>query len=70
MTSVEENIMTSIKAKGRGSIFFPSDFMSYGEVKAVGKSLERLTVKGAIIHLARGLYTYILRLTQPWGLEY
>lgn len=58
MTSIEENIWTAIKAKGRGSIFFPSDFTSYGEVKAVGKSLERLTSKGNIVRLARGIYTY------------
>ena len=56
MASVEENILTAIKAKGRGCIFFPSDFTSYGEVKAVGKSLERLTAKGDIIRLARGIY--------------
>ena len=42
MASIEDNILTAIHAKGRGSIFFPSDFTSYGEVKAVGKSLERL----------------------------
>ena len=56
MASIEENILTAIKAKGRGSIFFPSDFTSYGEVKAIGKSLERLTAKGDIIRLARGIY--------------
>ena len=58
MASIEENILTAIKAKGKGSIFFPSDFTSYGEVKAVGKSLERLTDKGDIIRLARGIYLY------------
>ncbi len=58
MASIEDNILTAIKAKGRGSIFFPSDFMSYGEVKAVNKSLERLTAKGNIIRLARGIYSY------------
>jgi hypothetical protein len=58
MASVEENIWTAIRAKGRGSIFFPSDFTSYGDVKAVGKSLERLTTKGNIVRLARGIYTY------------
>ena len=58
MPSIEENILTAIKAKGRGSIFFPSDFTSYGEVKAIGKSLERLTAKGDIIRLARGIYLY------------
>ncbi len=58
MASVEDNILTAIKAKGRGSIFFPSAFTSYGEVKAVGKSLERLTAKGDIVRLARGIYSY------------
>ena len=58
MASIEDSIFAAIKAKGRGSIFFPSDFMSYGEAKAVGKSLERLTVKGNIIRLARGIYSY------------
>lgn len=58
MASIEDNILTAIQAKGRGSIFFPSDFTSYGEVKAVGKSLERLTAKGNILRLARGIYIY------------
>ena len=58
MTSIEDRVLNAIKAKGRGSIFFPSDFTSYGEVKAVGKSLERLTTKGKIIRLARGIYLY------------
>ena len=58
MASIEDSILTAIKAKGRGSIFFPSDFTSYGEGKAVGKSLERLTAKGDIIRLARGIYSY------------
>lgn len=58
MISIEDNIWTAIQAKGRGSIFFPADFTAYGETKAVGKSLERLTAKGDIIRLARGIYTY------------
>lgn len=58
MASIEDNILTAIQTKGRGSVFFPSDFTSYGEVKAVGKSLERLTAKGDIVRLARGIYLY------------
>ena len=58
MASIEDNILTAIQAKGRGSIFFPSDFTSYGEVKAVAKSLARLTAKGDIVRLARGIYSY------------
>ena len=58
MASIENNIWTAIKANGRGNIFFSSDFTAYGEVKAVGKSLERLTAKCNIVRLARGIYTY------------
>lgn len=58
MNSVENTIWNVIKTKGRGNIFFPSDFASYGDVKVVGKSLERLTTKGNIVRLARGIYTY------------
>lgn len=58
MASIEDSILVAIKAQGGGSIFFPSDFMSYGKDKAVAKSLERLTAKGDIIRLARGLYLY------------
>lgn len=56
MASIEDNILTAIKVKG--SIFFPSDFTSYGETKAIDESLKRLTAKGDIIRLARGIYTY------------
>lgn len=58
MTSVEDNILEVIQQKGRGSIFFPSDFTSYGTPKAIGKSLERLVTKDVIIRLARGIYIY------------
>lgn len=69
MASIEENILTAIKAKGRGSIFFPSDFTSYGEVKAIGKSLERLTAK-VISSVWQEVYIYILRLIRSWDLAY
>lgn len=58
MVSIEDNIWEAIQAKGMGSIFFPSDFTAYGEIKAIGKSLERLTAKGNIVRIARGIYTY------------
>ena len=58
MTSIEDNIWTAIQTEGRESVFFPSNFMPYSEAKEVGQSLERLTVKGNIVRLARGIYTY------------
>lgn len=58
MVSIESQIWANIQQKGRGAIFFPSDFTDFGETKAVGKSLERLTAKGQIVRLARGIYCY------------
>lgn len=40
MASIEDTILTAIQAKGRGSIFFPSDLTSYGKVKTVVKVLN------------------------------
>lgn len=58
MASIEENILKAIKAKGRGSIFFPSDFTLYGKVKAVRKSLYG--TQNATLSVR--IYIYILRL--------
>lgn len=58
MVSIETKIFESIKTAGRGSIIFPSDFAAFADVKTVGKSLERLTNKGSLVRLARGVYYY------------
>lgn len=58
MVSIESQIWANIQQKGRGAIFFPSDFTDFGETKAVGKSLERLTAKGQIVRVAQGIYCY------------
>ena len=58
MASIEKSISEAITTSKRGSIFFPIDFCNYGEHKAVGKVLERLTASKQIIRLARGIYCY------------
>lgn len=58
MVSIEDNIWTAIQTEESGSIFFLSNFMPYGEAKAVGQSLERLAATGNIVRLARDIYTY------------
>ena len=56
--NIGKKIVNNIKKCGRGTIFFPSSFMSYGDSKAVSKSLERLTNDAVIIRLANGIYLY------------
>ncbi|MDD4403491.1 MAG: DUF6088 family protein [Parabacteroides sp.] len=56
--SIESQIQKEIEKQGRGWIFFPADFSTIGQHKAVSKALERLTDNGQIIRLTRGIYYY------------
>lgn len=56
--TIEDKILTKSKKCGRGSVFFVSDFISYGNRNAVNKALERLTEKGLMLRVARGIYCY------------
>ena len=56
--SIESKILIKSKKCGRGSLFFVGDFISYGNRDAVNKALERLTEKGLMIRVARGIYCY------------
>ena len=38
--------------------FFIGDFVQYGSRNAVNKALERLTRKGLMLRVARGIYCY------------
>jgi len=57
-----DRIIARIKAKGRGWIFTPKDFLDLGSRAAVDQTLLRLTKDGnqslKIRRLARGLYDY------------
>ena len=56
--SIESQIQKEIEKQGRGWIFFPADFSTIGQHKAVSKALERLTDNGQIIRLTREIYYY------------
>lgn len=56
--SIEDKILKKIQKFGRGSVFFTAEFASFGEHKSIAKALERLTNKGVIIRVARGIYSY------------
>lgn len=51
MISIEDKIMEVIEAEGEGFIFFPNDFIDFGESKSIGKALERLTEKDLILRI-------------------
>jgi len=54
--SIESQIQKEIEKQGRGWIFFPTDFSTIGQHKAVSKALERLTDNGQIIRITFGIY--------------
>lgn len=58
MESIDDKIIKHVSRLGRGSIVFPSNFVSFGESKSVLKALERLVTKGTLIRVARGVYCY------------
>ncbi|PCH75297.1 MAG: hypothetical protein COB98_09185 [Flavobacteriaceae bacterium] len=56
--SVQNRIENKIKSMKRGSILFPSNFDSIGNVEVVKKSLLRLENKQFLIRIAHGIYLY------------
>ena len=56
--AVESKILASIKQRGRGAVFLPTDFLDFGSREAIDIALHRLHRKKIIRRLARGLYDY------------
>lgn len=56
--SIEKKIITLLKSKKRGLIFFTETFEHLGENAAVRQALKRLSEKEEIIRLTRGIYLY------------
>ena len=56
--SIENTILNVIRKRGRGTVFFSSDFSKIGEKSAILKALERMTSGGTIVRVARGIYCY------------
>lgn len=51
-------LVRRIRAKGRGWVFTPKDFLDVGIRATVDQTLSRLARKGAVRRLDRGLYDY------------
>jgi hypothetical protein len=58
MQSIETRILNNISKRGKGTIFFPQDFASYGNSKSVQKAIERLALSRKIIRISHGIYCY------------
>ena len=58
MQSIDDKILSNVKKRGRGTIFFAQDVVQYGQRKSVLKALERMATAGTIIRSARGIYCY------------
>jgi hypothetical protein len=57
MESVEFQIEKKIKAKSKGTLFFPDDFSQLGSSESIRKALQRLEEKEIIRRIAQGIYT-------------
>ncbi len=58
MQSLNNEIIKTIKKKGRGSIIFTKDFSLLGSEFAIRQSLYRLCKDGMLVRLAAGTYLY------------
>jgi len=56
MQSVEQQILTRMSKKPKGTLFFPEDFQLGATSEAIRKALQRLGEKGAIKRIAQGIY--------------
>lgn len=55
---IQDRIQQRIRRRGAGSVFVPEDFLDLGGRAAVDQALSRLSRKGMIRRLARGVYDY------------
>lgn len=58
MKPTSKQIVSRIRAKGRGWVFTPKDFLDLGNRAAVDQAVSRLAKDGAIRRLKRGLYDF------------
>ena len=58
MQTIDSRLKSRVYGHGRGAVFTPNDFLDLGGRDAVDKALSRLTARGVIRRLARGLYEY------------
>lgn len=57
-SSVPDRIMRRARARGRGGVFTPTDFLDVAARSTVDQALSRLAKNGKLRRLARGLYDF------------
>ncbi|NDV64831.1 MULTISPECIES: DUF6088 family protein [unclassified Bacteroides] len=58
MDNVASKIEKRIESLGKGSIFFPDDFIDLGSSDAIRQTLVRLCKEEKIVRIAQGIYCY------------
>ncbi len=58
MSTITQKIVKRIRGKQRGWVFAPRDFLDIGSRASIDKTLSRLTTKGIIRRLDRGVYDF------------
>ena len=56
--SIDTKILSAIHFRGKGAVFVPADFLEFGSREAIDIALHRLTNKGTIRRLTRGVYDF------------
>jgi hypothetical protein len=56
--SIDSQVLTAIRGRGRGCVFVPADFLEIGSREAIDITLHRLARKRIIRRLARGVYDF------------
>ena len=56
LISTDDQILIKIKKARGGSLFFIDDFTDFGNMKTIGKALERLVKSGELYRVAKGIY--------------
>ena len=69
MESIDNSILTSLKKRGRGTVFTKDDYAHYSNPKRVQKALEQLVNQGYVVRVARGIYCYP-KVDKIWGTGY
>ena len=58
MSAVADRIMKRVRARGRGWVFTPRDFIDFGTRASVDMALSRLAQAGEVRRIGRGLYDW------------
>ena len=55
---IEPNVKRILEMRGSGTVFTPRDFAAIGDQRSVAMALTRLSRKGIMRSLSRGIYDY------------